>query len=105
MKCLQTFDGEEGFIREGAIFEVDNQRRASLLEEFRLAERIGKTEPNDKTTNEVINDINLTDKTKTELVEIAKGIGITGISKMTKDELVTAIEKNGNKNETDKWPI
>lgn len=86
LKATQTFEGIEGFVRKGQVFEVDNQERADkLVNELKFAEEadqdatVSQEKPLDKYTVK-------------ELKEKAKDLNIEGYSDMLKDELVATIE-------------
>ena len=86
LKATQTFEGTEGFVRRGQVFEAANQERADkLVNELKFAEYTDQDAP-------VNQEKALKDYTVKELKEKAKDLNIDGYSDMLKDQLVQAIE-------------
>lgn len=86
LKATQTFEGIEGFVRRGQVFEVADQTRADkLVKELKFAEEADQDAP----TNQ---EKALSDYTVKELKVKAKDLNIDGYSDMLKDDLVAAIE-------------
>ena len=109
MKALSTFKGVEGFISRGKEFET-SERRASVLERKKLAEKIvpkenkmiepseHKDEDNEgkKAEKKGNEDNELLDKKKykvDDLEEIAKLLEISGYSGLNKDELLKEVSE------------
>lgn len=86
LKSLQTFDGVEGFVRMGNVFEVASQERADKLKKLGFAEDVDQ----DAATNQ---EKKLEDYKVDELKAKAKDLQIDGYSTMLKDDLVEAISK------------
>lgn len=86
LKATQTFEGIEGFVRRGQVFEVADQERADkLVKGLKFAELADQ----DAAINQ---EKTLQDYTVKELKQKAKDLDIDGYSEMLKDELVQAIE-------------
>lgn len=86
LKATQTFEGIEGFVRRGQVFEVADQERADkLVKGLKFAELADQDAP-------VNQEKTLSDYTVKELKQKAKDLDIDGYSDMLKDELVQAIE-------------
>lgn len=86
LKATQTFEGIEGFVRKGQVFEVADQERSDkLVKELKFAEETDQDAP-------VNQEKALSDYTVKELKEKAKDLHIDGYSELLKDDLVAAIE-------------
>lgn len=86
LKALQTFDGVEGFVRMGNVFEVASDERADKLKKLGFAEDVDQDAATDQEKK-------LEDYKVDELKAKAKDLQIDGYSTMLKDDLVNAISK------------
>lgn len=86
LKALQTFDGVEGFVRMGNVFEVASEERAEKLKKLNFAEDVDQDAATDQEKK-------LDDYKVDELKAKAKDLQIDGYSTMLKDDLVEAISK------------
>lgn len=86
LKATQTFEGIEGFVRRGQVFEVADQERVDkLVKELKFAEETDQ----DATISQ---EKKLEDYTVKELKVKAKDLNIDGYSDLLKEDLVKAIE-------------
>ena len=109
MKALSTFKGVEGFISRGKEFET-SERRASVLERKKLAEKVipkenkmiepseskDKDDENKETEKKGNENNELLDKKKykvDDLEEIAKLLEMSGYSGLNKDELLKEVSE------------
>lgn len=87
LKAVMTFEGIEGFVRKGQVFEVSSQERADkLVKTLKFAEHVDQDTAVDQEKP-------LKDYTVKELKEKAKDLHIDGYSGLVKDELISAIEE------------
>lgn len=86
LKATQTFEGIEGFVRRGQVFEVADQERADkLVKTLKFAEETDQDAA-------ISQEKPLEDYTVKELKVKAKDLNIEGYSDLLKEDLVKAIE-------------
>lgn len=91
MEAQRSFEGTEGMIRRGEVFEVDSKERADELERLGLA----LPTDNDATvTNFEQRNRELNSMTKDELKKVAEDENVTYADNATKDDIKNAIIQN-----------
>lgn len=90
LTALRTFEGNEGLIRRGDVFEVTRNDRADQLKKLQLAEAA----PDDaKVTNLGQLNSTLSDTSRTDLEKQAKALDVRFTDDTTDDALRAAIIK------------
>lgn len=89
MRALRTFEGNEGLIRRGDIFEVENKERVAELERLQLAEKADGEE----VTNVGQLNAQLEDASRSDLESEADSLNVNYTDDTTDDQLRTSISR------------